>query len=53
MTPMLPLNTRYRNAPGLLWPINFQTKTLLFKVDLASAWYKIMHFKQKTHKIEP
>ena len=46
-TPMLPLNTRYDNAPGLLWPINFQTKTLFFKVDFASAWYTIMHFKQK------
>ena len=52
-TPMLPLNTRYDNAPGLLWPINSQTKTLLFRVDFASAWYTIMHFKQKTHKIQP
>ena len=53
MTPMLPLNTRYRNAPGPLWPSNFQAKMLLFKVDFASAWYTIMHFKQKTHKIKP
>ena len=49
MTPMLPLNTRYRNAPGPLWPSNFQAKMLLFKVDFASAWSTIMHFKQKTH----
>ena len=48
-TPMLPLNTRYDNAPGPLWPSNFQAKMLLFKVDFASAWYTIMHFKQKTH----
>ena len=53
MTPMLPLNTRYDNAPGPLWPSNFQAKMLLFKVDFASAWYTIMHFKQKTHKIKP
>ena len=53
MTPMLPLNTRHRNAPGPLWPSNFQAKMLLFKVDFASAWYTIMHFKQKTHKIKP
>ena len=52
-TPMLPLNTRYDNAPGPLWPSNFQAKMLLFKVDFASAWYTIMHFKQKTHKIKP
>ena len=52
-TPMLPLNTRYDNAPGPLWPSNFQSKVLLFKVDFASAWYTIMHFKQKTHKIKP
>ena len=48
-TPMLPLNTRYDNAPGPLWPSNFQAKMLLFKVDFASAWYTFMHFKQKTH----
>ena len=53
MTPMLPLNTRYDNAPGPLWPSNFQAKMLLFKVDFASAWYTIMHFKQKTHGIKP
>ena len=53
MTPMLPLNTRYDNAPGPLWPSNFQSKVLLFKVDFASAWYAIMHFKQKTHGIKP
>ena len=53
MTPMLPLNTRYDNAPGPLWPSNFQAKMLLFKVDFASAWYTIMHFKQKTHRIKP
>ena len=53
MTPMLPFNTRYDNAPGPLWPSNFQAKMLLFKVDFASAWYTIMHFKQKTHKIQP
>ena len=52
-TPMLPLNTRYSNAPGPLWPSNFQAKMLLFKVDFASAWYTIMHFKQKTHRIKP
>ena len=52
-TPMLPLNTRYDNAPGPLWPSNFQAKMLLFKVDFASAWYTIMHFKQKTHRIKP
>ena len=52
-TPMLPLNTRYDNAPGPLWPRNFQAKMLLFKVDFASAWYTIMHFKQKTHRIKP
>ncbi len=53
MTPMLPLNTRYDNAPGPLWSSNFQSKMLLFKVDFASAWYTIMHFKQKTHRIKP
>ena len=53
MTPMLPFNTRYDNAPGPLWPSNFQAKMLLFKVDFASAWYTIMHFKQKTHRIKP
>ena len=53
MTPMLPFNTRYDNAPGPLWPSNFQSKMLLFKVDFASAWYTIMHFKQKTHGIKP
>ena len=53
MTPMLPFNTRYDNAPGPLWPSNFQSKVLLFKVDFASAWYAIMHFKQKTHGIKP
>ena len=52
-TPMLPLNTRYDNAPGPLWPSNFQAKMLLFKVDFAPAWYTIMHFKQKTHRIKP
>ena len=52
MAPMLPLNTRYRNAPGPLWPSKFQGKMLLFKVDFASAWYTIMHFQQKTHKIQ-
>ena len=53
MTPMLPLKSRYDNAPGPLWPSNFQAKMLLFKVDFASAWYTIMHFKQKTHRIKP
>ena len=45
--------TPSRNAPGPLWPSNFQAKMLLFKVDFASAWYTIMHFKQKTHRIKP
>ena len=46
-THILPFISWYYNAPQLLWPTNFQEKTLFFRLDFVHPCYKIMHFKQK------
>ena len=43
-TLMTPLNTRYDNAPALLWPSNFRPKPPFFKAYFASACLKITDF---------
>ena len=46
-TLMLPLIHEYDNAPRLLWPSIFRSKTLFFKAYFASACLKITDFSYK------